>query len=460
MSMQSLTSSAAAMPVGKAKRAALAHIPGDEGWPVIGRTLSVLADPKGEVERMSKRFGHVYRSRVLGETSVSLLGPDANEMILMDQTKLFSSTHGWGSILGLLFPRGLMLLDFDEHRLHRRAMSFAFKAGPMKSYLAQLDSGIAARMAQWRATPGPMLFYPAMKQLTLDLAATSFLGTEIGPDVDKVTRAFIDMVAASVAPIRQPWPGTQMARGVKGREIIVAYFSEQIPIRRAKGGDDLFSQLCQATHEDGALLSTQDIVDHMSFLVMAAHDTLTSSLTQFVSMLAAHPQWQQKLRDEVMALGLKPGEPMPFEKLEDMPLTEMAFKEAMRMKPPVPSIPRRAMRDFTFKGFDIPAGTLVGMNPLFTHHMKEHWTDPEAFDPLRFSDEATRARHRFAWVPFSGGAHMCLGLHFAYMQAKCFTLHFLRNLDVSIAPGYQPEWQMWPIPKPKDGLRVTLKPAA
>lgn len=460
MSMQSLTSSAAVSPVGKANRAALAHIPGDEGWPLIGRTLNVLADPKGEVERMSQRFGHVYRSRVLGETSVSLLGPDANEMILMDQTKLFSSTHGWGSILGLLFPRGLMLLDFDEHRLHRRALSFAFKSGPMKSYLAQLDNGIAARIAQWRAKPGSMPFYPAMKQLTLDLAATSFLGTEIGPDVDKVTRAFIDMVAASVAPIRQPWPGTQMARGVKGREVIVAYFSEQIPIRRAKGGEDLFSQLCQATHEDGALLSTQDIVDHMSFLVMAAHDTLTSSLTQFVSMLAANPQWQQKLRDEVMALGLKDGEPMPFEKLEAMPLTEMAFKEAMRMKPPVPSIPRRAMRDFTFKGYDIPAGTLVGMNPLFTHHMKEHWSDPEAFDPLRFTDEATRARHRFAWVPFSGGAHMCLGLHFAYMQAKCFTLHFLRNLDVAIEPGYRPDWQMWPIPRPKDGLQVTLTPWA
>ncbi len=459
MSMQGLISPTDTMPVRKANRAALAHIPGDEGWPLIGRTLNVLADPKGEVERMSKRFGLVYRSRILGETSVSLLGPDAIEMIMMDQTKLFSSTHGWGSILGLLFPRGLMLLDFDEHRLHRRALSFAFKSGPMKSYLAQLDSGIAKRVAQWLAAPGPMQFYSAMKQLTLDLAATSFLGTEIGPDVDKVTRAFVDMVAASVAPIRQPWPGTQMARGVKGREVIVEYFSEQIPIRRANGGDDLFSQLCQATHEDGALLSTQDIVDHMSFLVMAAHDTLTSSLTQFVSMLAANPQWQQKLRDEVMALGLKDGEPMPFEKLEEMPLTEMAFKEAMRMKPPVPSIPRRAMRDFTFKGFDIPAGTLVGMNPLFTHHMKEHWTDPESFDPLRFTDEATRARHRFAWVPFSGGAHMCLGLHFAYMQAKCFTFHFLRNLNVSVASGYVPDWQMWPIPKPKDGLHVTLSRA-
>ena len=74
---------------------------------------------------------------MFGETSVVLLGPEANELVLFDQQKLFSSTHGWDQVLGLLFPRGLMLLDFDEHRLHRKALSVAFKSGPMKSYLAR-----------------------------------------------------------------------------------------------------------------------------------------------------------------------------------------------------------------------------------------------------------------------------------------------------------------------------------
>ena len=128
------------------------------------------------------------------------------------------------------------------------------------------------------------------------------------------------------------------------------------------------------------------------------------------------------------------------------------------MRPPVPSIPRRAVRGFTFGGYAIPAGALVGINPLFSHHMPEIWPDPETFDPLRFTEEAQRARHRFAWVPFGGGAHMCLGLHFAYMQAKCFARHFLQNLRVSLEPGTTPDWQMWPIPKPKDGLRVVLSP--
>src|SRR3954463_15841845 len=399
MSMQSVASPAITLT--PPRRNSLTHIPGDEGWPLIGKTLDVLADPKGQVERSSAKYGLVYRSHLFGETSLVLLGPDANELVLFDQAKQFSSTLGWGRILGLLFPRGLMLLDFDEHRLHRRALSVAFKSGPMKSYLVDLDRGIAARVKQWRAQPGEMLVYPAMKQLTLDLAATSFLGAEIGPEVDEITRAFVDMVAAAVAPIRTPLPFTQMGRGVAGRKRIVAYFAEQIPIRRAKGGgDDLFSHLCQATHEDGALLSTQDIIDHMSFLMMAAHDTLTSSLTSFVGELAAHPDWQQKLRDEIGALGIAADHPPSLAHLNAMPLAEMAFKEALRLKPPVPSMPRRAVRDFSFKSYAIPAGTLVGINPLFSHHMPEIWPDPETFDPRRFTDEAQRGRHRFAWVPF------------------------------------------------------------
>jgi cytochrome P450 len=451
---------AAAPPLGftAPRRNELTHIPGDEGWPIIGKTFQVLADPKGHIERNAATYGLVYRTHFFGETNIVLLGPEGNELVLFDQHKMFSSMHGWDKVLGLLFPRGLMLRDFEEHRLHRKALSVAFKSGPMKSYLTDLDRGIAARVAQWRARPGVMQLYPAMKQLTLDLAAASFLGAEIGPEVDQINRAFVDMVAAAVTPIRRPLPGTQMARGVNGRKRIVAYFSEQIPLRRARaGGEDLFSQLCHATTEDGALLSEQDIIDHMSFLMMAAHDTLTSSLTSFIGELAANPQWQHKLREEVFALGLSADAPTGFDDLEKMPLSDMAFKEAMRIKPPVPSIPRRAMRDFTFKGFRIPAGTAVGVNPLFTHHMKEIWPEPDRFDPLRFTEEAQRNRHRFAWVPFGGGAHMCLGLHFANMQAKCFARHFLQTIEVSLEDGYTPDWQMWPIPKPKDGLRVVVK---
>jgi len=143
---------------------ALAHVPGDAGWPLIGSTFEALADPKRYFEKLAEKHGLVVRFNVLGETGVQLLGPDGNELMLLDQQRLFSSEAGWARFMNRLFPRGLMMMDYDEHRLHRRALSVAFKAGPMKAYLSALDAGIAARVAQWRASPGPMQFYPAMKR--------------------------------------------------------------------------------------------------------------------------------------------------------------------------------------------------------------------------------------------------------------------------------------------------------
>ncbi len=438
--------------------AALAHIPGDDGAPIVGDTFKFLADPLGTVQDMAGRYGLIHRTRVFGIRSISLLGPEGIGLVLFDQAKLFSSAEGWEPFLGRLFPRGLMLLDFDEHRLHRRALSVAFKSGPLKSYLAALDAGIAARLAEWRQGRPEFLFYPAIKQLTLDLATTSFLGEATGPEVEGMKHAFIAMVAAATGIIRSPLPGTAMRRGVLGRRHIVDYFTRQAPLRRERGGEDIFSQLCRTTHEDGSLMTVQDIADHMSFLMMAAHDTLTSSLSAFVYFLAAYPDWQRKLREEALGLGLAPGEPLPFERLDELSLIEMAFKEAMRLIPPVISLPRRAMRGFEFGGYRIPAGARVNTSIVFTHHLPEIWPEPERFDPLRFTEENSRGRHKFAYAPFGGGAHMCLGLHFAYMQAKCFAYNLLTTASVSIAPGYRPKWQMTPIPKPRDGLRVTLGP--
>jgi cytochrome P450 len=450
------SSPAAALP--SPDRAALAHIPGDDGLPVIGDTFRFIADPLRLAEDKARRYGLVHRTRVFGIRSVALFGPEGLGRMLFDQAKLFSSAEGWDPYLGLLFPRGLMLMDFEEHRLHRRALSVAFKSEPLKSYLAALNAGIAAGIAQWRQGPAEMLFYPAVKQLTLDLAATAFLGEALGPEIEDIKRAFIDEVAASVGLVRRPLPFTVMRRGIAGRKVIVDYFSRQVPLRRERGGSDLFSQLCRATHEDGAPMTVREIADHMNFLMMAAHDTLTSSLSTFVQHLAAYPDWQERLRAEVLGLGLAPGEPLSFERLDELRLTDMAFKEAMRLIPPVISLPRRAMRDFEFGGYRIPAGTRVYSSVIFAHHMPEIWPEPRRFDPLRFSEEQARGRHRFAYAPFGAGAHMCLGLHFAEMQAKCFAYHLLGSVRVSLPKGYRPRWRMVPIPKPRDGLRVVLEP--
>ena len=431
-------------------RRALDALPGDDGLPFIGNTLRMLRDPRAFGDAMVAKHGRVYRNHTFGERSVVLLGAEANELVLMDRDRLFSSEQGWGPLLNLLFPRGLMLMDFDHHRGQRKVLGVAFKPEPMRHYAHRLDQGIARAVAGW-AQERAFRFYDAIKELSLDLAADCFLGMELGDEAAAINKAFVDEVQGSVAPIRRPWPGTLMKKGVNGRRRLIELFECEVPRRRAAGGQDFFSHFCRAEDEDGRPLSASAIADHMNFLMMAAHDTITSSATSLVMLLGRNPVWQERLAAEVAALdGAYP------DQLDRLVETEWAFKEALRMVPPVPSLPRRALRDFQYGGYAIPAGTQVGVSVGWTHHSPDYWDAPERFDPLRFTPDASRGRHRFAWVPFGGGAHMCIGLHFATMQVRLLVAHLLKDHRIALAAGAGERWQWFPIPRPRDGLPIRL----
>ena len=434
----------------------LAHVPGPPpARSKTLRTLKFLADPKKMINELAAAYGPIFRRQDYMGWGVTMLGPEANELVLFNKDKVFSSKLGWDPVLELVFPNGLMMMDFEHHRLHRKTLSVAFKPAPMKSYLNGLNEGIGRTVARWE-TGKPFKFYPAIKNLTLDLAAGSFLGLPWGPEAEKINQAFTDMVLASVSIVRRPLPFTQMRRGAKGREFLCGYFGAEIPKRRGMTGDDMFTQICNADDENGTKLTDQEIIDHMNFLMMAAHDTVTSSFTSMVYLLGRNPEWQERLREEVDAVGARYNGVLAYEALGELELVEMAFKESLRMIPPVPMIPRRAIKDFEFLGHRIPAGSGVGINTLYTHHMPEHWPEPEKFDPLRFTTQVSAGRHKYAWVPFGGGGHMCLGLHFAYMQAKAFFFQLLSTHRIVLPEGYECDFRMVPIPRPKDGLPITL----
>ena len=430
----------------------LDHIPATGGLPLFGNTFEFIRDPFAFHQRRIEMFGPVYRFSVFGGQTVALNGAAGLETVLMDRDKIFSSRKGW-NVLEQLFSDGLMLRDFDDHRAHRRVMQAAFKPAPMQDYVSRMNDGIAEAMRRWAATP-KFRFYDGIKKLTLDLGASVFLGVDMGPEAQKLNQAFIDEVAASIAVIRRPIPGTQMWRGVKARAFLRAYFRDLIAERRRAGGDDMFSQLCRAESDDGRMFSDEEIVDHMNFLLMAAHDTTTSALTTMAWALATYPDWQEAVRKEVLELGT---ERLSYDDMGALDLTERVFKEALRLKPPVPFIPRFAVAPFSYGGYDIPAETSVVVTPGLTMIDPSLWTEPASFDPDRFSpNRAEDQSHRFAWAPFGGGAHKCIGMHFAIMQVKAFAFQFLRQYRIDLPADYAPRWQPIPIPKPRDGLPVTI----
>lgn len=442
----------AAPPPGSGLRAVM----GDPGLPLLGYTVHVFADGMAWAHERWARYGPVSWSSVFGTRLVTALGPDATQTVLANREKVFSNEHGWEYFIGPFFRRGIMLLDGEEHLHDRRIMQAAFSRERLGAYLAQMQPGLAAGIGAWQ--PGRLLAHPALKQLTLDLATTVFLGIALGPRADALTTAFVDTVRAGTGLVRRDVPLTRWRRGLEGRRVLEDFFRAELPGKRRAPGEDLFSALCVVEDEDGNRFSDDDIVSHMIFLLMAAHDTTTITLTTMLFQLAVHRDWQERVRAESQAL---PSDELTLAELDRLEQLDWVMKEALRSLPPVPSLPRRATRDTQLLGHHVPAGTLVHITPFFTHMMPELWTDPAAFDPLRFSPARREDRgHPSAWVPFGGGVHKCIGLHFAGVQVKAVMHRLLRRWRWSVPDGYQPRWDLTSLPRPADGLPVALEAIA
>ncbi|WP_323773303.1 cytochrome P450 [Alcanivorax sp.] len=431
----------------------LEDIPGDYGWPLLGSTVPFLKDYHKMVTELADKYGLVFKGSVLFQRGVTLLGPEANEFVLKDPEHVFSSRAAWNPLLEKLFTDGLMLRDFADHKFHRRIMQQAFKKPALASYLDRMNAHIGSEIQNWPADQ-EIRFLDNIKSLLLDVGAQIFFGMEMGPESDKVNQSFIDTTDASLAVVRIPIPGNLWHRGMKGRRYLEKFVTGLIPEKRNSEQSDFFSELCKAAEEEGGL-SDQDVMNHMIFLLFAAHDTTTSTLCSIIYMLAKHPHWQDVLVEEMKSLD-KDG--LDYDDLGKMEKTGWVFRETLRMRPALTTFPRRTVKDVQYQGYTLPKNTLVNVSTLYTHYMEEYWSNPTTFDPERFSDErAEHKKHFYQWVPFGGGHHKCLGLNFAELQTKTFLFHFLQRYRVSIKPGYELPTQQVPLIMPKDGLPVVLE---
>ncbi len=433
----------------------LEPVMGDPGLPVVGHSIGVFDDPLGFARRAHERFGPVSWGRVLGTKVVSVLGPDGIEEVLTNRDKTFANREGWEYFIGPFFHRGVMLMDFDEHRHHRRIMQEAFKRERLVSYLDAMNPAIARGLARWQPERG-FRFYARAKELTLDIATAVFVGADPGADSDRINKAFVDTVHGGQAILRADVPGLTWHRGLAGRRVLEQYFRALLPAKRAGDGADLFSVLCRAESEQGDRFSDDDVVNHMIFVLMAAHDTSTITLAMMAYFLARHPEWQERLRAESLALS-KPA--IGYDDLDALPSLDLVMKETLRMCAPVGMLARQALSDTQIQGRYVPAGTRIMLGIYPSQRMEPWWREPDGFDPERFSDERREdLSHKYAWTPFGGNVHKCIGMHFGGMEVKAILHQLLLRNRWSVPPRYEPPMTFGTGPLPADGLPIGLRP--
>lgn len=433
----------------------LRNIPGFRGLPLAGRLPWMIRDFNGSLREHYEKFGEVSFLNMGVVKGLLVLGPENYKQVFLDADRNFSPKMGYMKSLGDFYQRGILLRDWDEHRFQRRVFQAAFKNDAMRGYLHMMNPIMQRHIQDW-GSEIDFRFFPAIKETLLDVAAKVFFGIDdLGDDAKKLNQAFIDVAEKGMMGlIKKRIPGLKYHAGKKAKEYMDGYISRLIPERRRGEGIDFMSYVVKEKDENGNYFSDLDLTEHLTFLMFAAHDTTTSALSHLIMLLGQHPEWQDKLRAEAMALDK---EFIDYDDMDCLPNLNNAFLEGLRLFPSVSMMTRRTVRPCKIGNVDVPANTILFLTPHFNHTMAEYWDEPMKFDPDRWNnDRAEHKRHPFQFVGFGGGAHKCIGMHFAQMNAKAFMFQFLKMYKFETPPDYKPWMQIIPMPRPGDMLPLTL----
>ncbi len=433
----------------------LGHLPG---------STSLLQDMKStiwllnDVERARSylaKHGDVHRISLAGIHAVQLIGPDATQAICTNKDQTFSAPLGWlAGVEGILLD-GLPLRDFESHRVARRVMAGAFQNKEMRGYSDLLNPLIRDSIGEWPFCKA-VNAKAKIRNVMADTSVKVFMGIEEKAQLRRVKKAVKTIWATAAIPIKTTFPGSPFARAIKAREQLEKEFTALIPQRRGTDKPDLFSRLCNTPPAEDGVFTDNELIHQFIVLMIASFDTTTSALTSMVYLLAKHPEWQERLREEALSLG-KPE--VNFDDLEYMPETEKVIKETMRLYSPSLTLLRRTLREWSFQGHRIPANSLLSVATAYNHRDKRYWSNPDSFDPERFSpDRAEDKSHPYLYAPFGGGAHVCIGQVFANMEIKSFIHPFLLNCRWRLAKDYNAKYVFRPMGSVSGKVPLILTP--
>jgi cytochrome P450 len=264
----------------------------------------------------------------------------------------------------------------------------------------------------------------------------------LAPAIDDAANAITWRLLLPFVPDAIPLPGDRTFwRSVRTIDSVMLAHIERARADGAAHGD-IVSTLCQARHADGDPLSDQEIRDDVVAMFSAGAETAAVTLSWLWVALKDHPEVAERLQQEaIRVVGSGPVRPVH---LPQLGYTRMVIQELMRLYPPGWIVPRRAAKEDEIGGVRIPAGATVIVSPLVTHRMSWLWDDPHVLDPERFAPDRAAGRHRYAYFPFGGGPHQCIGSHFFVAEAQAVVAAMLSK--------YRPEVV--------NASPITAKPAA
>ena len=421
------------------------NVPVVPGLPIIGHSIPFQRDALHFTANKQKKYGDVFQISLLNEDFIVLLTPKSTKEIFLDKDDNFSSKEGWAVVLGPAFENGLMLRDFDDHKYHRTLLQDSFRHDAIHNYLSIIQP-IIDKWIEKIKTQESFNLYESVKQLMFDISLSLFFLDVKNHESEKLNKLFMDSIASATSAVRWPLPFTQMKKGLKARNYLLDYFESKSEMINKDSKKTLFAELVNTNKTDIGL-SNYEIAEHMIFLLLAAHDTTTITLTNSIYNLSNNPEFLSDLEQEASEV-----DPTDISSLKNGNFAESIFQEAIRFYPPVPFSVRRVMRNTKIENYPVSAGTYLTISPLLLHHDQRYWDNPSRFDPYRFIDPSYTNE---AYFPFAGGAHTCIGKFFASYMFKNVIYKYVQNIQ---HPSIEKKLDIrpTPIPHPVEDVKVLI----
>src|SRR5579883_3048873 len=386
--------------------------------------------------------------------------PDWIRDIFVTHQSNFTKSRMLQRAKGLL-GEGLLTSEGEFHTRQRRLVQPAFHRERLAGYAQSMVECAAHARDQWR-DGATFDVSREMTRLTLAIVAKTLFSADVSSDADEIGAALTEVLGLfeTVLMPFSEWleklPLPFVRRYERARDTLDRIIYGIIADRRRNPRDtgDLLSMLLQA-QDEGSGMTDKQVRDEALTLFLAGHETTANALTWTWFLLSQNPECERQMQAELDEV-LQGRAPIAAD-LPSLRYTEMVLAEAMRLYPPAWAIGRMALESFELRGTKIAAGSILIASPYVMHRDSRWFPDPQRFDPQRWTPEARDARPKFSYFPFGGGARVCIGERFAWMEGMLVLAALAQKWKLRLVPGHKVDTLPLITLRTRYGMKMTVE---
>jgi cytochrome P450 len=456
-----------ATPATDISHAGASHVPG-ETLPAPPGPSAILMpgathDPLQFLLDLTRDYGDLVRYQTPYSYTYIANSPETVFHVLRD------ANYPRGSLLKQVLGEGMLSSEGAHWKKHRSLMLPDFHPHVLATHAHEIRDSIADFVRRWLEYSRQGTTFNAsdeMMNLTLDIVRRALFSGEMNEHMERIN-VVVKALLKDVGGFVRSEFGTMLEICPTRNRLFQESLKElneivyDVIARRRRELDagrvryDLLDMLMETRDQNGDPLEEVEVRDEVVTMLFAGNETTAVMLGWVLHCVKKYPGVEDKIHAELKTV--LNGRAPELAELPQLDYLSLMLHETMRLYPPVWSIFRKVAQDDEINGYKIEAGHTMIVSPFTMHYHPKYWPDPTRFDPSRHTREKTKARPKYAYIPFGGGRHLCIGKHLAMMETKIIMATLCQCFTWEVAPSHVVDWEPLVTLRQQGGLPISLQ---